>query len=80
MRKEFEVHRLNDDGMMKARTLAAQFSNLLTACEDICDLKSDSRGEGAREMAIVRTKLEEAAFFCKKAMAVQAKNQEAKTS
>jgi hypothetical protein len=34
-------------------------------------------GAGGREMAIVRTKLEEAAFFAKRAMATQAENQEA---
>lgn len=75
MRKEFAVHRLNDAGMAKAVSIAEHFSELLIGLEGICALDVNDRGDGAREMAIVRTKLEEAAFFAKKAMAVQKGNQ-----
>lgn len=70
MNKEFEVHMLNDEGKRKARAIAEAFDQLLTTL---------TLAEGAvesfvlcpagREMSIVRTKLEEACFFAKKAMA-----------
>jgi len=68
-RPEFTVHMLNETGKEKARLIAASFSNLLVELEDTC-------GGGGREMAIARTKLEEACFFAKKAMANQLVNQE----
>jgi hypothetical protein len=61
MRKEFRVHMLTDEGKAKAVALAATFETALTEIERVCP-------EG-RELAIVRTKLEEACFFAKKAMA-----------
>lgn len=61
MRKEFEVHMLNEAGKTKAGQIAYVFDGLLGSLESICP-------EG-RLMAIVRTKLEEACFFAKKAMA-----------
>lgn len=63
IRKEFEVHILNDDGLVKAKDIALLSSNFLTDLEAIV-----GTSEG-REMSIVRTKLEEVVFFAKKAMA-----------
>lgn len=69
MRPEFAVHMLNEVGKIKANTIAVRFETLLNELEALI-------GPGGREMSIVRTKLEEAAFFAKKAMAVQAVNQQ----
>lgn len=67
---EFEVHMLNDIGKKKAGNIASSFDTLLKYLEDenVCTPLG-------REMAIVRTKLEEACFFAKKAMAKQPDNQ-----
>jgi len=65
----FRVHRLNDDGMKKAEEIAAAFNDCLNRLKGMC-------AEG-REFAIVKTKLEEAAFFAKKAMANTPANQQA---
>ena len=63
----FQVHRLNEDGLKKADEIAAAFNNCLNQLRSLCV-------EG-REFAIVKTKLEEAAFFAKKSMASAAANQ-----
>lgn len=68
IRPEFGVHMLNAQGKTKAELLAAAFSQLLNRVEEIS-------GTDGREIAIVRTKLEEASFFAKKAMAVRPENQ-----
>jgi hypothetical protein len=59
---------LNAEGLVKANAIASAFENLLNSVEDLC-------GTGGREMALVRTKLEEASFFAKKAMAIRPENQ-----
>ena len=71
IRDEFSVHMLNELGLDRAKQIAAMFSNLLDNLEDI------TPGNG-REMAVVRTKLQEAAFFAKRAIAMQLENQVAK--
>jgi hypothetical protein len=64
----FEVHMLNEDGKGKANVIACKFHELLCGLEGI--------GIGpSHEMSIVKTKLEEACFFAKKAMANQKENQ-----
>lgn len=68
MNKLFQVHRLNQDGMYKANEIAHAFNDLLVRLEILCP--------DGREFAIAKTKLEEAAFFAKKAMANDAKNGE----
>lgn len=68
-RKEFAVHMLNTEGKEKAQHIAANFDALLNALESLC-------GSDGREMAIVKTKLEEACFFAKKAMASNPENQQ----
>jgi len=69
IRREFEVHLLNNEGIEKARHMAGLFSVFLDQLEDIT-------GTDGREVAIVRTKLEEASFFAKKAMANRPENQQ----
>jgi hypothetical protein len=63
----FEVHMLNERGKDKAHEIAGAFNDLLTRLSPICPV--------GREMSIVRTKLEEAAFFAKKSMANVPENQ-----
>jgi len=67
-RTEFEVHMLNEKGKSGAARIADIFSAALTAIEA-------TTGTDGREIAIVRTKLEEACFFAKKALAVRPENQ-----
>jgi len=69
IRDEFAVHRLNDEGMARAKDLGKLFTVFLNNLESQC-------GAGGREMAIVKTKLQEAAFFAKRAIAVVPENQE----
>jgi hypothetical protein len=68
MHKEFTVHKLNENGILHAKDIALAFDNLLKNLEACCD--------DGRTLAITRTKLEEACFFAKKAMAENPKNQE----
>jgi hypothetical protein len=68
MSKEFEVHMLNDQGKSYAREMAGKFDELLDWCKKI--------GEPGRELSLTATKLEEACFFAKKAMAIKKENQE----
>lgn len=63
----FQVHMLNEQGKAKARAIADHFESLLTALTPLCP--------GGREFSIVKTKLEEACFFAKKAMAKDMANQ-----
>ena len=67
-RPEFQVHILNEQGIKRAQSLATQFTRFLNTIEGLS-------GTDGREMAIVRTKLEEASFFAKKALASRAENQ-----
>jgi hypothetical protein len=64
----FQVHKLNNAGLDKAYEIAAAFDALVNRLAPICP--------AGRELAIVRTKLEEAAFFAKKAMANVQENQQ----
>lgn len=68
-RPEFATHLLNDGGIMKARAMAARFSELVDWLEGsgMCVM--------SRELSIAKTKLEEACFFAKKAMAINLVNQ-----
>jgi len=68
IRPEFDVHVLNHDGIRKAREIATCFSILLNDLEEHC-------GKDGREMALVRTHLQEAAFFAKRAVAVRPEHQ-----
>jgi hypothetical protein len=69
MHKEFAVQMLNENGKRKANELAEGFDSLLTAVERL--------GTGdPRCVAVAKTKLEEACFFAKKAMASDTANQQ----
>lgn len=68
IREEFDVHVLNHEGMRKARDIASCFSILLNDLEEHC-------GKDGREMALVRTHLQQASFFAKRAMAMRPENQ-----
>lgn len=67
MHKAFEVHLLNDQGIAAAREMAQRFSDILEWCGAV--------GQPGRELAVATTKLEEACFFAKKAMAQKPENQ-----
>lgn len=66
MHKEFAVHMLSDAGKERARAVAQEFDELLSALEAICP--------PGRELALVRTKLEEACFFAKKSLTSNPEN------
>lgn len=61
MHDAFAVYMLSDAGKEKAQFISVAFDNLLTSLSGVV-------GEG-RELALVKTKLEEACFFAKKGMA-----------
>jgi hypothetical protein len=67
----FQFHKLNEAGIKKAIQIAEAFDKLLTELKTLCPERSEGR-----EFAIVKTKLEEASFFAKKAMANWPENQE----
>lgn len=70
MNKEFAVHMLNDDGKAKAAKIADAFDTLLNTLTGVDAATSDQvLCPPGRELALVKTKLEEACFFAKKAMA-----------
>lgn len=68
IRQEFAVHRLNSLGMTRAEAIAEEFSRLMTALDTLCP--------ASREKSLVVTKLQEAAFWAKRAIAVIPENQE----
>lgn len=75
MHPQFEVHLLNALGIEKAKGIAEHFDKFLTELESkYCGTADDSGN--TRELAIVKTKLEEACFFAKKAMAKNKINQQ----
>lgn len=83
MRSEFKVHMLNEEGKLKAQEIANIFDDCLSKLELLCvDVARGQNGEEIlapnREFNICRTKLEEACFFAKKAVAMRPVNQEIK--
>lgn len=68
MRDEFKVHQLNAQGLRKAANLGEVFSQALEAIELLVPQ--------GRERSIVVTKLQEASFFAKRAIALDPANQE----
>ena len=70
IRPEFGVHILNQDGISKAKEMAFRFSQLVEW------LELPGNCVSSRELALAKTKLEEACFFAKKAMATNLVNQQ----
>lgn len=68
MHQAFQVHMLNEVGKTRAQEIAQGFDSLLKSLEQLVP-------EG-RAKSILITKLEEAAFFAKKAMAELTENQQ----
>jgi hypothetical protein len=68
IRPEFKVHMLNESGKAKAASIAQAFSDLLNNIE--------ASGCTGRDLALVKTKLEEACFAAKRGMASLPENQE----
>lgn len=66
MHPAFQVHMLNEIGKEKANAIAEAFDSLVAALTPLCP--------ASREFSLVLTKLEEASFFAKKAMANQSEN------
>lgn len=67
MNPEFEVHLLNKEGIAKAQKIASIFDSALNSLLEVIPPR--------RYLSIVRTKLEEAAFFAKKGLAIDRDNQ-----
>ncbi len=70
IRPEFQTHTLNEEGKANAEQLAMGFSNLMYLVEMF------GLGGDGRALALAKTKLEEACFFAKRAMATKSSNQE----
>lgn len=68
IRPEFQVHMLSELGKARAKDIACAFSDLLDRLE--------AQGITGRDMALVKTKLEEACFVAKRGMASLPENQE----
>ena len=66
MRSEFQVHLLNSEGIAKANALGDIFSTALDQIEALIP--------PGRERALVITKLQEASFFAKRAIALDPAN------
>ncbi len=70
IRAEFATTQLNERGTTKSDAVREDFSNFLDALGRLAGSEA-----GAREMAIVRTKLQEAAMFAQRAVAADPSNQ-----
>ena len=74
----FAFHKLNQGGQDKSKKIAELYHNFIQDVHQVTfdGVDSDQPNWEGREWAIVKSKLEEACFFSKKAMALQTKNQE----
>jgi hypothetical protein len=72
MQEEFESHRLNVSGLRAVREIGGEFDRLLGSLR----LYWGTVQANPRCMAIVRSKLEEACFYAKKAIAMDPAMQE----
>lgn len=64
----FKVHLLNEDGKLLAVKMAEDFTTLLSSLSAVL--------QDSRDFSIVKTKLQEACFFAKRALATQERFQE----
>lgn len=67
---EFQFYKLNENGLDECEQVARLFDDFLADLEHTLSHKGDPRC-----IAIVKTKLEEACFFAKKAAALKLDNQ-----
>lgn len=67
MRPEFQVHLLNSIGIERAEAIGKLFSDTLDGIEALIP--------AGRERSLVVTKLQEASFFAKRAIAIDPNNQ-----
>ncbi len=65
----FDTKALGQTAWGKVQKISQEFDGFLSKLEEIA-------GKDGREMALVRTKLEEACFFAKKSLAMKSENQE----
>lgn len=72
MMPEFQVHRLNAEGDLVVRQIGAVLSRTLQEIENIVS----PREVGHREMALARTKLQEAAHWAQRAVSLKAEYQQ----
>lgn len=72
----FEVHKLNAQGMARAKQLQKLFEQFLLDVEQTIDTDPYQASKNGRELALVRTKLQEASFFAKRAMSLLPGNTE----
>lgn len=70
----FKVHKLNEDGMSKAKTIQIAFDSLKTLLDGLCSEATPHLLQ--RELTLCHEKLEEACFYAKKSMAQLVGNQE----
>ena len=61
IRSEFDVHMYNDEEVIKAKAIAIAMSGCLDQIELVC-------GKDGRDLAIVRTKMQEASYFARRAI------------
>lgn len=66
VRKEFQVHLLNEQGIERANAVAAVMSEMLD--------KLEALGVTGRELALVITKAQELGFFAKRSIALNPEN------
>lgn len=65
----FQVHRLNQEGLLKAEKLANEFEDCLIRVSEIVGPTP------SREASLMRTHMELASFYAKKSMASNPANQ-----
>ena len=71
MNKLFKAHILTSEGLENAKKIAEDFDLLL----NLLEADVGPGGINTREFCVAKTKLEEACFFAKKAIAVQSEFQ-----
>ena len=67
--REFQTSRMTEEGLRKSIEVALAFDNLLRTLDNLTEEMSSSR-----YMSIVRTNLETASFYAKKAVAFNPQN------
>jgi hypothetical protein len=67
MNEPFKFYALNEKGIYAVDAITQGFDLLLKGLYNIIETQNNT---GAREMALMRTKLEEACFFAKRAVSI----------